>query len=117
MVIQPHKRVEGMGSELEQDLTILQGLDVVCFRAFKTYWAEETLNFKWRTGKVTKSNFVNPLTVAWKKKVILSKVKSTFSKTGLYPFNHDAITSEHMDPSKETLMKAPLPLPTIPSPV
>ena len=90
---------------------VLQGLDVVCFGAFKTFWTQETIRFETETGqKVQKENFLTPLASAYIWGFTESTVKKVFKKTGTYPFSRNAITTEMMAPSKETSTQSHLPV-------
>ena len=90
---------------------VLQGLDVVCFRAFKTYWTQETVAFEQETGqRVQKNNFLTPLARAYVRGFTVSTVKEAFIKTGTCPVHRGAITLEMMAPSKETSVQAHMPV-------
>ena len=90
---------------------VLQGLDVVCFGAFKTFWTQETIRFERETGlRVQKENFLTPLSRAYVQGFTVTTVKKAFEKTGTWPFKRNAITAKMIAPSKETSIESHLPI-------
>ena len=95
---------------------VYQGLDVVVFSVLKRRWAEEKTKWEENGGEVTKETFLKIYGEAHLKTLTPELVRKAFEKTGVFPFNPDAIPPEMMAPSKETSLEGPLPL-APPSPV
>ncbi|KAG9032443.1 hypothetical protein FRB95_001496 [Tulasnella sp. JGI-2019a] len=78
----------------------LQGLDVACFGALKTYWTEEHEQLERETGrKVSKDNFLQTYYLAATHAFSRSTILSAFSATGVWPFKHGTITAEQLEPA------------------
>ena len=72
-----------------------QPLDCSIFRSLKTHWQESCHSFYQRNpGKViTKLNFCTVFKPAWHSAANPSNIIGGFRKTGVFPFNHLAITT------------------------
>ncbi|KIK76119.1 hypothetical protein PAXRUDRAFT_57779, partial [Paxillus rubicundulus Ve08.2h10] len=91
---------------------IYQGLDVVIFGPLKHYWTQERDLFESSTRQsVSKSNFVSIYARAHLRALTPGNICAAFQKTGVWPFNPDAVTKEMMAPSLETSSIGRLPLP------
>lgn len=97
---------------------IYQGLDVVIFAVLKRCFGKEMKNSEESTGQsVQKENFLTVYTPAHLAAFTEANIKAVFSKTGIYPFNRDAISPAQLKPSVETSCTGDgLPLPQL-SPV
>jgi len=96
---------------------VLQGLDVVCFAKMKAEFHHEIGKFEClHKAKVTKSDFAGVFGSAYLHSFTEDTIKATFSATGIYPFNPDAISEKQMKPSLPTSTKSTFPI-TQPSPV
>lgn len=96
---------------------IYQALDVGVFSVLKKAWTQE--HDEWertRFEKVSKENFLTILGLAWVRALTPENIKSSFRKTGVWPYDPSKITPEMMAPSRETAYRGSLPLPP-PTPV
>ncbi len=94
-----------------------QGLDVAIFGPLKTYFSEECATYEREQGlKVKKESFLQVYgrahVRAFKPEVILS----AFQKTGVHPFNPNAINPNQLAPSRHTSYATHMPLPQ-PTPI
>ncbi|KLO06073.1 hypothetical protein SCHPADRAFT_803698, partial [Schizopora paradoxa] len=81
---------------------LYQGLDVVCFGILKPAFGKEMRKFEERTGEaVTKNNFLSVYGPAHVVAFTADNVKAAFSKTGIHPFNPQAIPVTALKPSIE----------------
>ena len=97
---------------------IYQGLDVVVFAVLKHYLGVERDTMLHTTGKaIDKSNFLEVISKAYITALTPQLIKTTFRKTGIWPFNPNVITAEMLAPSKETSVESHLPVPTSSQPV
>jgi hypothetical protein len=82
---------------------LLQGLDVVVFAILKRMLSDERDRWERETGEmVSKSNFLGIYGRAHLRALTSETIKSAFRKTGIWPFNRNAISEMDMAPSKET---------------
>ncbi|KLO14845.1 DDE-domain-containing protein, partial [Schizopora paradoxa] len=82
---------------------LYQGLDVVIFALLKKCFGRELKKFEESTGQcVQKDNFLTVYTPAHLEAFTEANIKAAFSKTGVYPFNRNAISSTQLKPSVET---------------
>lgn len=82
---------------------IYQGLDVVVFSVLKRFFSDEMLKHESQTGtKVDKSNFIEVYTPAHIRAFSKENIQMAFAKTGIYPFNPEAISPTLMKPSVES---------------
>jgi hypothetical protein len=89
---------------------VLQGLDVVVFSPLKTVLAKLRDRFERQTGKaVAKENFLALLGQAWITVMSPELIKTAFRKTGVVPFNPDAIKPEVLAPSLAWTTAAAMP--------
>ncbi|KIK99437.1 hypothetical protein PAXRUDRAFT_132070, partial [Paxillus rubicundulus Ve08.2h10] len=96
---------------------VYQGLNIVIFSPLKHSWTAKRDEYEALTHqKVTKSNFILVYSKTHRKALTPENICATFHKTGVWPFNPNAITAEMMAPSLETSSSGHLPLPQ-PSPV
>ncbi|GJF00022.1 DDE-domain-containing protein [Phanerochaete sordida] len=97
---------------------VLQGLDVVCFARLKDELARSVKLFEdeHNTG-VSKNDFTHVFGRAFLKAFTPETVKMAFEKTGLSPYNPDAISYTQTKPSQATSIRGSFPLPTPASPV
>jgi hypothetical protein len=82
----------------------LQPMDKAVFRAFEVYWDAEVLRF-WRQHpdrSLTKDRFGRIFTPVWQKAMSMSNIISSFSATGIYPFDRTAIPDAAFAPSDLT---------------
>lgn len=74
---------------------IYQGLDVVCFGPLKKYYSEERAKFEKETGReVTKGDFIQLYAKAHVRALTPENIKAAFRKTGVWPYNPDAISPD-----------------------
>ena len=82
---------------------IYQGLDVIVFSILKRQFSDEMLQYEAQTGMaVNKSNFLSVYTPAHLRAFTEENIKLAFAKTGLCPFNPDAISVTQLKPSIES---------------
>lgn len=94
----------------------LQGLDVACFGALKTYWGHEKSDYETVSKKrVSKANFLQVYSPARKRAFTVSTIASAFRATGLVPFNRNIITDAQMAPAKENCARGTFAV-TLPTP-
>ena len=76
-----------------------QPLDVGLFGPLKKYWREECHKFYQGNASllITKLNFNRVFRTAWMKAVSPSNVSGGFRKSGVFPFNRDAVTVLNKD--------------------
>ncbi|GJE97395.1 DDE-domain-containing protein [Phanerochaete sordida] len=95
----------------------LQGLDVACFGRMKELFQEELRTFEEANGRgINKSDFAGVFGTAFLKAFTQETIAAAFSKTGIHPYNPDAVTPSQTKPSEATSIQAPFPL-RAPSPV
>ncbi|EIM86965.1 CENP-B protein, partial [Stereum hirsutum FP-91666 SS1] len=95
----------------------LQGLDVVCFACMKKAYQEAVSDFeKQMKRKFKKADFTGVFGKAFLEAFTPETIKAAFEKTGVYPFNPNAISAKQMRPSEATSLTKAYPLPN-PSPV
>lgn len=95
----------------------LQGLDVVCFACMKKAYQEAVSDFEKRMKrKFKKADFTGVFGKAFLEAFTPETIKAAFEKTGVYPFNPNAISAKQMRPSEATSLTKAYPLPN-PSPV
>ena len=88
---------------LSHSTHIYQGLDVVVFSVLKRHFSDEMLKFEAKTGMaVNKSNFVTVYTPAHMRAFTKENIEIAFRKTGIHPFNPDAISTTQLKPSIES---------------
>lgn len=81
---------------------ILQGLDVVSFAVAKTEWTKARDEYERSTGRViTKEVFLEVFSKAFEKAFTAKNNKKAFEKTGVHPFNRNAVKEEDLAPSLE----------------
>lgn len=81
----------------------LQGLDAVPFARLKELWSKERNRLAKLKVKVTKSNFLEHFSPVFEKCFTEDMVKAAFRRTGVIPFDPNAIHPERaFGPSKET---------------
>ena len=70
-----------------------QPLDISCFGPLKTYWVEACREYMFaNVGRViTKFQFSQLFAKAWSNGMTISNIVSGFRKTGIYPFNPQAV--------------------------
>ena len=97
---------------------VFQGLDVVCFAILKRYYSEERAKFEQEgNSAVKKEHFLTVYAAAHKRAFAEDTVKAAFAKTGVYPYNPDAISQPMFKPSIESSnVGSGLPLPNIQEP-
>ena len=80
-----------------------QPLDVGLFGPLKKYWQQECHKFYQKNPGlvITKLNFNRTFRVAWLQAVSPSNVCGGFRKSGVLPFNRDAVTVVHGDEESE----------------
>ncbi|KAI5116343.1 hypothetical protein M0805_005818, partial [Coniferiporia weirii] len=82
---------------------IYQGLDVSCFRILKWFYSEEREKFERQgNGTVKKEDFLHVYAAAHMRAFTPETIKAAFSKTGVYPFNPNAIKADLLKPSIES---------------
>ncbi|KIY52235.1 DDE-domain-containing protein, partial [Fistulina hepatica ATCC 64428] len=95
----------------------LQGLYVVCFAHMKACWQEEIQTYEEAHRKPpAKADFTSLFGSAYLRAFTPETVKAAFEKTGIYPFNPNAVTATQTKPSLPSSLKGTFPLP-MPSPV
>lgn len=77
---------------------VAQPLDVSIFKSLKSNWCDVTHKFyqKSRGKVITKYNFVQLFSEAWMKATTPENICSGFRKTGIMPFNPNALNSLYM---------------------
>ncbi|KAF5366019.1 hypothetical protein D9758_006716 [Tetrapyrgos nigripes] len=81
----------------------LQGLDVVCFAKMKSEMKKEINEFEATHGhSVRKDDLTGMFGRAFLRSFDVDTVMAAFQKTGIYPFNRNAITEEQMKPAEAT---------------
>lgn len=91
---------------------ILQGLNVVMFAIIKRYLSEEWDKWEHKTGeKISKLNFLAVYDRAHNCALTPETIKTSFCKTGVWPFDPTIITKNMMASSKVTSFQAHLPVP------
>lgn len=91
---------------------ILQGLNVVVFAIIKRYLSEEWDKWEHKTGeKISKLNFLAVYDRAHNCALTPETIKTSFCKTGVWPFDPTIITKNMMASSKVTSFQAHLPVP------
>ena len=96
---------------------LLQGLDVVLFSVAKAEWSKSRDKFERETGQVvTKETFLKVFGEAYIAAFTPGNNRKAFEKTGVHPFNRDAIDPKDLAPALEHSLHATLPL-NVPSPV
>jgi hypothetical protein len=95
---------------------VLQGLDVGCFGPLKIAWGKAREDWERNHGKVTKTNFLEVYALARAVAMTPENIKSSFRKTGVYPFDRTQITADQLKPALETSIEGYLPM-SQPSPV
>ena len=89
---------------------IYQGLDVIIFAILRLL-SKEHDKLLWDTGKViNKSKFLSIITNAYIQALTSGNIKTAFCNTGIHPFNPEVVTSDMHAPSKETSLKANMPV-------
>jgi len=83
---------------------ILQPADVSVFKSLKTNWTTEGLKFTRETAgkKVGRQHFFQVFTPAWEKSSSVENIQAGFRKTGIFPFNQQAIPKCAFLPSLTT---------------
>ncbi|KAJ7841642.1 hypothetical protein B0H13DRAFT_2365629 [Mycena leptocephala] len=95
----------------------MQGLDVVCFGGLKINYGHEKDEFEGRTGQeASGGNFLQIYAPAHRKTFTEQTIRTAFRKTGLIPFNRDAIDPSRLAPAKELSVTGAFPI-RQPSPV
>ncbi|KLO04438.1 hypothetical protein SCHPADRAFT_917911 [Schizopora paradoxa] len=86
-----------------------QGLDVVIFGILKQYFSKEMIDFESQTGQVVcKENFLSVYAPAHIAAFTPTNIKAAFAKTGIHPFNREAIDLTAMKPSIESHTNRPV---------
>ncbi|KZP07055.1 CENP-B protein, partial [Athelia psychrophila] len=81
---------------------VAQGLDVVCFGALKIEYGLARDEYERRTGReIDGSSFLQVYAEAHCKIFTTDLVKKAFEKTGIHPWNPDAISLLNQAPSRE----------------
>jgi hypothetical protein len=89
---------------------VLQGLGVVVFAVLKRCLSDERDRFERETGQaISKMNFLAIYGRAHMRALTPATIISAFRKTGIHPFNRNAVPKEAMAPSKETSCEGCLP--------
>lgn len=95
---------------------VAQGLDVVCFGALKIEYGLARDEYERRTGReIDGSSFLQVYAEAHCKIFTTDLVKKAFEKTGIHPWNPDAISLLNQAPSRELSTQEtgfPIPQPT-----
>jgi hypothetical protein len=87
------------------------GLDVVVFVVLKRYWSEERDKWERERGeRITKANFITIYGRTHLRAPMPGPIRTTFRKTGVWPFNRDVVSDSIMVLSKETSKKSHLPI-------
>jgi len=83
---------------------ILQPADVSLFKSLKSNWTAEGLKFTRGTGgkKVGRQHFFKVFTPAWERSNSTENIQAGFRKTGIFPFNSQAIPKCAFLPSLTT---------------
>lgn len=94
---------------------LLQPADVSIFKSLKSNWTTEGLKFTRDTGgkKVGRQHFFNVFTPAWERSISTENIQSGFRKTGIFPFNHQAIPKSAFLPSLTTERQTEEPVPPV----
>ena len=83
---------------------VFQGLDVICFALLKRFFEEERRKFESQShGVVKKEHFLSVYSKAHMCAFTVDVVKSAFEKTGVVPYNPNAIDTAEFKHSLETL--------------
>ena len=79
----------------------LQPLDIAVFKSLKDQYAKavRSLSFSKKNFVVTKREFSKVVKSPFENAFSIPNIKAGFSKTGIYPLNHDAIAKSKMKPS------------------
>ncbi|EJD32984.1 hypothetical protein AURDEDRAFT_77314, partial [Auricularia subglabra TFB-10046 SS5] len=95
---------------------VAQGLDVGCFAALKRRWAVEVREFERLHGPMRKADFCEvfcrTITATFTPELILA----SWEKTGIHPYNPNAITADKLAPSADNSVRGTFPQPQ-PTPV
>ena len=91
---------------------ILQPADVSLFKSLKSNWTAEGLKFTRETGgkKVGRQHFFQVFTPAWERSSSTENIQAGFRKTGIFPFNQQAIPKCAFLPSLTTERRTEEPL-------
>ena len=82
---------------------VFQGLDVICFALLKRFFEEEYRKFESQGhGVVKKEHFLSVYSKAHVRAFTVDVVKSAFEKTGVVPYNPNAIDTAEFKRSLET---------------
>lgn len=83
---------------------ILQPADVSVFKSLKTNWTTEGLKFTRETAgkKVGRQHFFQVFTPAWERSSSVENIQAGFRRTGIFPFNQEAIPKSAFLPSLTT---------------
>ncbi|KIK78358.1 hypothetical protein PAXRUDRAFT_164217 [Paxillus rubicundulus Ve08.2h10] len=96
---------------------VYQGLDVVVFSVLKQCWSGAHDEYERTTGQsISKKIFLTVYGPAHINALMPEVILAAFHKTGILPFNPDAITQDMMAPSKEISCEGSLPT-VLPTPV
>lgn len=81
---------------------LVQPLDSIPFASFKAAWHERILDYLFGRAGVglPKWEFFKVFLPVWRKTMIPQNVQAGFRKTGIYPFNPDAINPKLLGPSQ-----------------
>jgi len=83
---------------------ILQPADISLFKSLKSHWHTEGLEFTRKTGgkKVGRNHFFEVFVPAWLKSATVENIQSGFRRSGIFPFNPDAVPKNVFLPSLTT---------------
>ncbi|EIW51871.1 uncharacterized protein TRAVEDRAFT_106412, partial [Trametes versicolor FP-101664 SS1] len=109
-------RIEVVGY-IPNSTHVLQGLDVACFGAFKTYYSRTIASYQRCTGcSITKDTFLELIKEPFERAFTQSTILAAFRTTGLEPINPAAIKPTQLAPSEEHSAPTAFPL-ELPAPV
>lgn len=82
----------------------LQPMDKAVFKSFEYHWDEQVLLYwtRHKDRRITKQRFGEIFSIVWDKSVTPQNICSSFSATGIYPFNPHAIPEVAFAPSNLT---------------
>jgi len=99
----------------------LQPCDVACFGPLASAWKSEVNSASAEYMEVTKQNLLVFYTKAREHALKKSTIISAFTKTGIWPFNHNVLELSTFEPSKNTMTEPaqllPVKLPTLLIPI
>lgn len=89
---------------------LLQPLDVAVFGPMKTLWKKEVKKLLQSCGyKPSRKDFMDTFSYVFLKSVTMANICSGFRKTGIYPYNKEAISDEDLKISKSLVPATPVP--------